>query len=164
MAEDSKSELSVEEHLAAGHRFLVKGNGQFFNFDFVLSIPTDELDFRGRAVKHTRTITFRGGQYDTADVEEITVLLREIKSSSCPNLASGEWVSKEQLDPMYQMRQKIISDYIASVEGASKVAVADNGKGDKGMVSTADKAVAEDPNAGLKKALAEVSKQAAANK
>jgi hypothetical protein len=75
--------------------------------------------------KAGKTIEFRGFQHVTSD-PEIAQYLKECIERRVGGLLSLKKVTKEELDPAYELRQKIIAEYLNSQEagmhGAREVA------------------------------------------
>ena len=136
----------IEGNLAAGMTAVFRST--MINFEFIPQIAPGRVAY----------CKFVGYKYDTKDAAIIKALIPEVESADCPVLSEFEWLSAEQLDPLYAVRQKAIADYLASVNAAAVAPVGDAVAVPDGIATTKNVAVAADPQAALKAAAAGLAK------
>lgn len=89
---------------------------------FVATAAQISLEIAPMVAGAVRTLEFRGYRYITEDPDEIKALVEDINSPACPWAVKGEYIKKEDLDPLNAVRRKAVEDYLASVAAAATTA------------------------------------------
>lgn len=121
--------------LKTGEVFVARSSSPYPNFDFSVRLP-------GGAIE---VIQFRGHMYSTEDEQIATALEVEAKASGCSWLNDVSVMKKEELDPLFALREKIRAEELEKIRNASATPTA-SGDGLPGAGMTTSATVASSGN------------------
>lgn len=101
--------------------FVATASGPYKNFSFKARTADDAIV----------DVVFQAGMYTTEDQAVADALIKEANASGCEwlKVADCKIVSKEELDPLYELRRKIIAEEAARIQAAATTAITSaNGK------------------------------------
>ena len=139
--------------LKTGEVFVARSSSPYPNFDFSVHLP-------GGAIE---VIQFRGHMYSTDDEQIATALEVEAKASGCPWLNDVSVMKKEELDPLFALREKIRAEELEKIRSAAATPTA-SGEGLPGAGMTTSATVASSGNVNPAAAVEAAVKASAAGK